>query len=71
MLSKSTSLENKKKYIIQNKNKVLLLIPTLLSAVLQSIGTQFVLSNGNSIQKICNDKSIGARTTKGEEDTGL
>ncbi len=68
LLSASISIANKKKYILQNKNKVLQLIPTLLSVVLDSIGIQFIISNDNSIQKICNHKSIGAGTSKGEED---
>ena len=68
LLSTSISIANKKKYILSNSNKVLQLLPTLLSVVLDSIGTQFVISNDNSIQKICNNKSLGARATKGEED---
>ena len=68
LVSKLVSLANKKKYIIQNTNKVLQLIPALLTVVLDSIGTQFIIGNDISVQKICNNKSIGARTVKGEED---
>ena len=68
LLSTSISIANKKKYIHSNTNKVHQLLPTLLSVVLDSIGSQFVIDNDISIQKICNHKSLGARATKGEED---
>ena len=69
LVSKLASLANKKKYIIQNTNKVLQLIPALLTVVLDSIGPQFIIANDISIQKICNNKSIGTRAVKGEEDS--
>ena len=69
LLAKSISISNKKSYLIQNKNNVLHLLSPLLSVVLDSIGTQFIISNDHSIQKVCVNKSYGAGAPKGEEDS--
>ena len=56
-----------KHYLTSNKNKVLILLPTLLSCVIKSIGTSFITKDVR-LQKIHSNQSQRIGTIEREED---
>ncbi len=55
LVSTSTTIAYKSNYIKSNKNQVHKLIPPLLTCVIESIGTAFVIPD-DGVSQICSDK---------------
>ena len=68
--SRSISISLKRSYIMSNKQKVLTLIPLLLTSVLSTIGTSFCIENVN-IQKVRSHEQNRVRPTERKENSCL
>ena len=71
LLSKKQTLTTIKQYLINPKNKILGVIPVLLTCVLRSIGTTFIIENNGRFQKVRSNQPQRTRETQGEKDQGV
>ena len=51
LISRTRTLEYKQEYVLQDKHRVIRLIPPLLNCVIASIGTSFVLDDKNDVEE--------------------
>ncbi len=70
LISRTLNYTYKRRYIMSNRNAVHKLIPPLLSCVLDSIGTTFIINDVN-VSKVCSNESKRARSYQREKDTGV
>ena len=70
LISRTLNYSYKRRYIMSNRNNVHKLIPPLLSCILDSIGTTFILNDVN-VSKVCANESKRAGASQRENDTGV
>ena len=70
LISRTLNYTYKRRYIMSNRNQVHKLIPPLLSCVLDSIGTTFIINDVN-VSKVCSNESKRAGSYQREKDKGV